>query len=315
MVNRRNFLVGALAVAGALALGRSSLAQNPIAIGVATPGLPWDLTSLNHHEAVIAKRNAIVNFFWSWDDANYTPDMSLFANIAARGSVPMITWMPQDYRLRNQSAYSLSAILRGRHDAFLAGWARSMATYDGPVLMRFAHEMNGNWYSWSGRGNTASEYVQVWRKLVTMFRAAGATNVKWVWCPNVENRDPAPWFPGDAYVDYVALDGYNSTTFGWRSFDAIFRSSYNRICQISTKPVMIAEVGTSEGVGDAKAVWLRDMFATVATMPRVIAVVYFDVNMTAQEGPGRDWRIESSASALEAYRAAVAPLSSTLMVV
>jgi hypothetical protein len=72
-----------------LATGRT------VALGVSTPNLPWNLSSLDAEEAITGKRNAIVNFFWSWDDANYSPDTTLFARIAARGSVPMVTWMPR----------------------------------------------------------------------------------------------------------------------------------------------------------------------------------------------------------------------------
>ena len=75
-------------------------------------------------------------------------------------------------------------------------------------MIRFGHEMNGDWYGWSGQ---PAAYVAAWRHVVSVFRGEGAANVKWVWSPNVDNGDYpfARYFPGDSWVDYVALDGYN----------------------------------------------------------------------------------------------------------
>jgi beta-mannanase len=221
----------------------------------------------------------------------------------------------KDYRLGpEQPNFSLAAILSGRHDSFIKNWAVALAQYRKPILMRFAHEMNGNWYPWSTGvgGNTPAQYVAVWRKLHDTFTANGATNVLWVWSPNVDNADPALYFPGDKYVDWLGLDGYNSASWGvWRSFNDVFGSSYARLTALSSRPVMIAEVGTSEGssniVGD-KATWIRNAYAKEIpqTFPRIGAVLWFHVNMSAIEGPGREWQIDSSAMSLSAYREVIA---------
>src|SRR5688572_26810668 len=140
--------------------------ERTIAFGVAVPGVPWNLSALDRQEASIGQRNAIVNFFWSWDDTKYPPDTSLFGRIAARGSIPMVTWMPQDYRMGpNQPDFSMVSILSGKYDVFISRWAATLAAYRGPVLLRFAHEMNGDWYPWSSwrSGNTPELYVAVWR--------------------------------------------------------------------------------------------------------------------------------------------------------
>jgi hypothetical protein len=291
-------------------------AASSVAIGVAVPHLPWELTDLDAFENATGKQNAIVNCFWSWDDSNYTPDTTLFARIADRGSIPMLTWMPQDYRLgMNQPAFSLSQILSGRYDAFITNWATALAAYKRPILIRFAHEMNGNWYPWSAgiNGNTAAQYVAVWRKVHDIFVAHHATNVMWVWSPNVENSDPAAFYPGDAYVDIAAMDGYNNIAWGsWRSFTQIFGPSYRRLSEITQKPKMVAEVGTSEGAGaQDKANWIRSMYRTELpqSFPAVIAVVWFSVDMRALEANSADWRVDSSAPSLTAYRDEIAQYS------
>ena len=48
--------------------------------------------------------------------------------------------------------------------------------------------MNGNWFAWMEgvNGNQPGEYVAAWRHVHDIFTAVGATNVSWVWCPNVD---------------------------------------------------------------------------------------------------------------------------------
>ena len=101
-----------------------------------------------------------------------------------------------------------------------------------PFFLRFDWEMNTNWFpAASTRTATAGEYVRMWRHVHDIFTQVGATNVTWVWCPNVEYRRlrqaAAELYPGDAYVDWTCLDGYNWGTNprrdAWRSFTTVFR--------------------------------------------------------------------------------------------
>ncbi|HEX3561708.1 MAG TPA: glycosyl hydrolase [Solirubrobacterales bacterium] len=227
------------------------------------------------------------------------------SNLSARGETPLVTW--QLY----QSGWSgptipLSEIAAGKYDSYLrsaATQAKSMPF--GEILIRFAHEMNGNWYGWSG---DPSNYVAAWRHIVTVFHQEGATNVKFVWTPNVDygNYPFAAYFPGDAYVDYVGLDGYNWGTAGigtnkWETLSEVFSRSYQMLTQLSAKPVMINEVSSSE-IGGSKAAWIREGFLKTIPQkfPRVTAVVWYDRNNE------EDWRINSSSASLNAYREVVA---------
>ena len=77
-----------------------------------------------------------------------------------------------------------------------ARWARALAAFGGPVRLRFAQEMNGDWYPWGAgtNGNTPAEFVRAWRHVHDIFTAAGATNVQWVWSP--VSGAPAAVLPG-----------------------------------------------------------------------------------------------------------------------
>jgi hypothetical protein len=230
---------------------------------------------------------------------------SEMADQRARGVEPMVTVEP--YVGGYGNAVSLSALADGRYDSEIHAEAAVAKAYGGEVLIRFAHEMNGPWEAWGpGHGSTPQDYVDAWRHYVSVFRADGATNARFVWSPNVDGGSYpfTPYFPGDEWVDYVALDGYNWGSNSWQTFAQIFSSSYATLTQLSAKPVMIAETASS-GVGGDKAAWIREVF--LHTIPqqfgRVVAVVWFNRDFTAVGE--QDWRIDSSSSSLAAYREVV----------
>jgi beta-mannanase len=143
-----------------------------------------------------------------------------------------------------------------------------------------------------------------------IFDAVGATNVTWVWSPNVVFSGSVPLeqlYPGDAYVDWTAIDGYNqSLKSPWISFSSLFSATYAKLLQIApTKPIMIAETASSEA-GGSKAAWITDALSTQLpqNFPRVKALVWF--NWRIYEGSlWHDWPIESSVSAQAAFAAAI----------
>jgi hypothetical protein len=295
-----------LAVTASLALAASASAA--IRLGVydaeqGEVGAPESAQTLDQYAAMVGRKPDIVMDYSNITDPLLTK--AEVANLSSRGETPLVSW--QLYK----SGYSgptipLSEIAAGAYDAELrraAGEAKAMPF--GEILIRFGHEMNGNWYGWSG---DPAAFVAAWRHVVSVFRAAGVTNVKWVWSANVDNGSYAfkAYFPGDEWVDYTGLDGYNWGTAGvgvnrWQSLAEVFSSSYRQLTELSSKPVIITEVSSSE-IGGDKAAWIREGFLKTIpqSFPRVNAVVWFDRN---QE---ENWRIDSSASSLAAYREVVA---------
>jgi beta-mannanase len=169
--------------------------------------------------------------------------------------------------------------------------------------------MNGNWFPWSEgvNGNQAGQYVAAWRHVHDIFAAAGASNVTWVWCPNVDYNNNLQAitndFPGSAYVDWTGLDGYNWGTNptkpgGWKTFNQVYRSTYLHLVEkvAPSKPMMIGEVASSE-YGGSKAAWIEDMLARVPTeYPGVRAMLWFD-----KYDSGMDWPIETSGATTAAF--------------
>lgn len=229
--------------------------------------------------------------------------------VAQRGAVPVITWEPWDpARGTDQPTYAMRQVAAGRHDAYVRSWARAAARYGGPVVIRFAHEMNGSWYPWSVgvNGNTGADHAAAWNRVRGMFRSAGATQVRFRWNPNVPYAGSTPMaaaWPGDAAVDEVALDGYNWGTLlpgsTWTSFADLVGPGLAELGALTGRRVHVGETASTE-VGGDKAAWIRGMFATVASDPRIAGVTWFEHRKET------DWRTVSSESAAAAFREGLA---------
>jgi hypothetical protein len=196
----------------------------------------------------------------------------------------------------------ISTLVSGRFDRQIREDARIAAAYDGPILLRFAQEMNGAWFP--HRSAEPEQFVASWIRYVKIFRAEGADNVSFVWTPSVEGvvgaRPMEPYFPGDEYVDYVGLDGYDWGGDRDLSFGEVFAASYERLTRLSAKPVVIGETGAAPGPG--KPEWIRAGFLREVPQrfPAIVAIAWFSKDLSA--AGQRDWRIESPPEAAAAWR-------------
>jgi len=264
---------------------------------------PYDFSELNSFEKAARKKSTFISYYQALDYAP-TFNPTLADAVRARGATPQITLEPWKHDGGvEQPQYALTRILDGSHDATFRTWARGIKAWGKPLQLRFAHEMNGNWYPWSEgvNGNQSGSYVQAWRYVHNIFKSEGATNVSWVWSPFVRlpgSKPLASFYPGDAYVDWVALDGYNGGTAldwgGWQSFEQIFGPSLAELKTFTNKPVAIAEVASAEAGGN-KALWIKDFFAALERRPEIKAFSWFHFNKET------DWRITSSPSAQKAF--------------
>lgn len=293
--------IGALAVAlAALAAMPATTPAAPVAIGAYVPGHWNDPSRIDAYTERVGRPPAIVLSYKRWGvKPFYPPELR---QLDRRGILPMVSWEPWD---SDGQATKLSAIARGRYDGYVRRSAREARAWGRPVMLRFAHEMNGDWDAW-GRGATGGgsrAFVAAWRHLVTIFREEGASNVLWVWCPNA-NTGRLPFmqfYPGGKWVDWVGLDGFNwGGSIGWRSFSEIFAGSYEELAARTSKPILIAETGSGEEDGD-KAEWVRSaLLRELPNFELVRAVVWFN------SVDRSDFRVASSPSALAAFREGIA---------
>ncbi len=231
-------------------------------------------------------------------------------------TVPMVNWEPIDPAHQTDcSHWSLDNIINGDHDSYILDWATAAKAYGGRLIVRFAHEMNGYWFIWGASRctNTPAKFVAAWRHVWNIFSSVGATNVKFLWSIYGASHLRA-YYPGNSYVDYVGLTAFNWGPSGsnnnqpWRSMVVNFKPSMRALMRVSRKPIIAAEMGAANVPGCSrcnKAAWISAGYPKVrAKWPRLVAMVYFDLDMRFVNQP--DWRLDSPSSTLTAYRAIVA---------
>lgn len=226
------------------------------------------------------------------------------AYIKKAGKILLIAWEPWNPdEGMNQSTDYLKEIQEGKYDTYITSFASQVKNFSSPVILRFAHEMNGSWYPW---GNRPSEYISAYQRIIDTFRREGVTNVKFMWSINHESvpyeaiEQSRKYFPGDGYVDIIGLDGLNYGTSGagsiWRSFSQIFSPSYNFVSKYyPNMPIIVSEVASTE-LGGNKSTWINDMFLGLSTMPKIEEIVWFNLLKET------DWRIDSSPSSKESFK-------------
>ncbi|MEU9739065.1 glycosyl hydrolase [Micromonospora chersina] len=292
--------------------------------GVMTDKGPYDFTAVDRFVAAARREPQVMLFGVGWESGTF--DRVLFDRIKDRGMLPMLGWEPWDYRVdqaarkqkkltdrqidrlrSTQPRYRLSRIVDGHFDSYLRSWAEGVKSLGYPVAIRFAHEMNGDWYPWceKANGNRPGEYVEAWRHVHDVFEEAGATNVIWVWSPNARwNKTTAHlsgFYPGDDYVDWVGTTGYygTGTWSTYSSFDAIFGPTIAEIRTFSRRPLVVTETGATDA-GGRKAQWIRETFGALPKHRDVIGLIWFEVDKEL------DWRIAGSPAASAAFAQSVA---------
>jgi hypothetical protein len=203
---------------------------------------------------------------------------------------------------RAQPGYRNVDIARGAQDGYILRFARSLARFRGTVYLRYAHEMNGYWYPWS---TNPSAYRAAWRRVVRLFRVAGARNVRFVWSVNPNLYEPeARWlrnlwryWPGRRYVDAV---GTTMIDFGGAKDYAVARfvPRFRALHRTFGAPVVLTETNTQ---WYGRLGWLRDLRQALAGMPWIRALMWSQLPSrgAAHRGGGSllDWDVRTDAAA------------------
>ncbi len=287
----------------------------PPALGVYSGLSDADFDTIQRMEAWQGAPYAVQNLFvpWNPDDGhmNWLFDRTL-PKIWANGRVPLITWEPFTPGVQATSVNTAALVERGEYYAYLQGLADTTPNdievrigngdYDyymdtwmsrlkewiaGPdgrlgtaddrrAYVRFAHEMNGDWYPWSPAvGDSSPEsYVRMWQYVHSRFEqlGIGTDAVQWMWCVNADDVGPysaEALYPGDEYIDWLSIDGYqwgeSMDWSHWESPESIFGNMLGRVRALADKPLCIAETAstsmTSSGYNpERKDAWIQDAF-------------------------------------------------------
>lgn len=273
-------------------------------LGVFGPGYAEDFTKVRKLEANIGKKFAQVMWYVDWTGA-FPADKC--EALSKAGYMPNITW--EAWNAGTKIGPSLDDILAGKWDIYIKKWAADSKAFGKPYMLRWGHEFNGDWYPWSvpKNGMDAGKYVKAYRYIHDAFAAEGVKNVIWLWSPMNESqpRDPRndvlKAYPGDKYVDWIAVDAYNfgnqaGFNYGWKSFDELMSGIYtNLVDNIPNKPIMIGEFA-SGNIGGEKAAWIKEMGASLKKkFPAIKLIIWFNINKET------DWCLNNEPAYAEAF--------------
>jgi hypothetical protein len=226
--------------------------------------------------AATGRALGILHVYVAWDAP--APIADLHA-VAVAGSIPMLDW---------GCAPNGPEVESGADDSLISSFADALASYGGPVLLRWCWEMN--LVETHPEVGGPSGFTSAWLHIRSLFTRAGATNVSFVWCPAVGGVDPAPYYPGDASVDWIGVDGYDRD--GAQTFTSLFSAFYANWIGHG-KPMMVGETGSD---GSAQGGYIASIGTGMPTLPGFKAVAYFDA-----PGPLGSWQF--TPTGLQAFAA------------
>jgi hypothetical protein len=291
--------------------------------------VPWSWGPVAQFERLAAKPVSLVGFGAPFANCGrrgcsfYPFPMTPMRTIRRHGAIPLLSWSSDSMSAALiEPSFSDRTIVRGKYDRFIRRFARVAKRFGHPFFLRFDWEMNGNWNSWSDgvNGNRRGDFVAMWRHVHDIFTSVGATNVNWVWCPNI---DPYTYprhywtsltqvYPGDSYVDWSCLDGYNWGTTGpgspgelrggWESFTRLFDATYDGVVQsvAPSKPMMLGEVGATPNGGD-EAAWITNMFSVLpGEFPQIHGLLWYQ-----RPYIGWDFRLYPGTAAAQAFASGI----------
>lgn len=241
--------------------------------------------------------------------------------VGAQGVIPFVTLDPKDWD-EPDIAYQRSFIRlinEGKFDSSLEAQAAALRDFGKPVMIRFGHEMNGNWYPYSGvfiGGKTEgpTNYVKAWRRVHGIFTAAGADKLLWVYCPNWESFPAEEWnrpyqyYPGSEFVDLISVDTYESPDKRLVHLSDLLDEVYNDLGlflesrqsdrAFVPKPFGLSEFGTPRKDAAAKGDWYAAALQTIAVDSRM----QFNILYNARNG-SQDFSITGLGERLKAVYA------------
>lgn len=241
--------------------------------GSTQPDSDIDPGNLDAYEATVGRNVAYVYFTNNWFQSKAFPAHTA-GWIRDRGAVPFIR-----LSIRSQLAttvtdpkYTLDNLLAGQFDEDLAAWADGAKAYGGPLVVEYGTEINGDWYPWSAPYNggldvAPEKFKRVYRHIVQLMRARGATNITWALhyagqsFPEDPRNVPSAYYPGDDVVDWVGISAYGSEKpFDHRcpTFRSLVDAMLPQIQQAApNKPFFIFEFGiTANNPGCPPQPWV-----------------------------------------------------------
>ncbi|MDQ2812072.1 MAG: glycosyltransferase [Actinomycetota bacterium] len=194
----------------------------------------------------------------------------------------------------------LPAIYNGVDDSALTRWADEIREFGKPVFLTVLLQTDKNWSISSGvaNGGIPEDVPKAWLHIQSVFRAARAGNVSWVWAP----ADPAHdqrFAPPSSTIDVVLQDFINYPGTRWKDPKQVLSSLARRY---PGKPLFV-EVSVS-GRASHKSAWLARLGQAVDASPQVYALLYHEGGPGLKPSPAqaKSWSLASDATSLATWK-------------
>ena len=284
------------------------------------------LADVTTYENAAGKHAAWVYFSHNWYHGRAFPTRTA-AWIRKHGSIPYIRLMLRSDPNggRADPVYTLARILDGDFDNDLRAWCAGARNFHTRIIAEYGVEVNGEWFPWNGKwngGGTKTGYGNpnqpdgperfrdAYRHIIQTCRDEGAENVTWVFHVNDGDWPDVNWnrlenyYPGDSYIDWLAISSYGAQTpldDWWPIFRVSMDDVYPRVASLSsTKPIIVAEFGvTNNNPLGSQSQWAQSALTNITHFrwPRIIAFSWWnewwqnddnpahDTNMRVQDNP------------------------------
>lgn len=238
--------------------------------------------------------------FLAWSDPKAEAKIKDFLARAKRlRRIPFLTLEPFPCQKTRHEQIDLAVdVLTGKHDKNIDTISHTFSHYNGPILLRFAHEMDiTGQYPWSLKNE--NDYIKIYRYFYKRITGQGSRELYWVWSPAGKPKANLFW-PGKEYVDVIGLSVFASRA--WTADHSL--QSFSEQLQEKMalqrrfqKPVIIAEVGVS-GTDFEQTQWILEAIASLYRFPSVCGFVYFQAPqpswMPLKTGH-EDWQLKPNA--------------------
>jgi hypothetical protein len=188
---------------------------------------------------------------------------------------------------------TISGVAAGQYDTKLKSLAKSFPT-DHTTYLTMYHEPENDM--------TGAQFVSMFRHFYKVVKAAnphilvGTVHMSYHWRPGSSTtQDPAAWWVGSAYTDFIGVDDYNEATKSGRTTvanDPQFQRWYSWAAA-KDKPLAVVEFGRLENPSDSGAC-ADDLLDTEAWLKDHGFFMFLYWNAIGDKNI--DWRLKNSAT-------------------
>ncbi len=241
--------------------GQAASTTSPIIFGAAATNQAQVLAD----EKVLGRHMEGVHYYRPWDGTLFGRDQLWMRDTSHT------IFLSVEAKRKGGGSISFASIAAAAPGSQLYTEMQSIAAqikaFGAPVYVTFNHEPEA---SGALKLGTGAQFAAAWRKFVTVMRASGVTNAKYLAIftgygfKATDARAVNNYYPGDTYVDAVGADLYNwagCRNQPWTEMSSLVAAFKAWGALHPSKALVIGEYGSVEdhAVAGHKAQWIRNV--------------------------------------------------------